>query len=242
MRLITLAALAALPGTAHANDEAYAYLEANLISTLYHELGHAVIHIQEVPIFGQEEDAADMLSTLLINAHYDEPAARDIVELSMRGYADDAAMADEPFPAWALHGSDMQRYHNMACIFYGADVDNRGYVITDLALPDERAETCEEEYYLAEWSWGTVLQPMEDNAPSESFVYTAVAGTDTDALAFTDELLADQVSFLNETYAMDQPVTDELLSCDESTAIYDPETLKIENCTEFAEDLFARAL
>ena len=68
-----------------------------------------MIHIQEVPIFGQEEDAADVLSTLLINAHYDEPAARDIVTLAAQGYADDAAALEEPIPVWGVHRQDMQR-------------------------------------------------------------------------------------------------------------------------------------
>ncbi|MEL6128223.1 MAG: DUF4344 domain-containing metallopeptidase [Pseudomonadota bacterium] len=241
MRAYLIAALASIPGAIHADDAAFAYLEANLISTLYHELGHAVIHIQEVPIFGQEEDAADVLSTLLINAHYDEPAARDIITLAAQGYADDAAALEEPIPVWGVHGLDMQRYHTMACLFFGADVDTREYVITDLGLPEERAETCEEEYYLAEWSWGTVLIPMEDAAPTTTLTYKGLSDIGGEEIAFTQDLLIEQVAFLNESYALAKPVTVTLLSCGEANAFYDPETLTIEVCTEFAEDLFYRA-
>ena len=40
------------------------FVTSNLISVFYHELGHAVIDTMQVPIFGQEEDAADVFSTI----------------------------------------------------------------------------------------------------------------------------------------------------------------------------------
>ena len=43
------------------------FVTSNLISFVYHEFGHAVIDTMQVPIFGQEEDAADVFSLLLID-------------------------------------------------------------------------------------------------------------------------------------------------------------------------------
>ena len=34
------------------------FVEANILSVFYHELGHALIDIMALPVFGQEEDAA----------------------------------------------------------------------------------------------------------------------------------------------------------------------------------------
>jgi len=58
--------LALLPAPALAD-----FTDNNLLAIFYHELGHAVIHQMGVPIFGQEEDAADALSILLIDALYE---------------------------------------------------------------------------------------------------------------------------------------------------------------------------
>ena len=44
----------------------------------YHELGHAVIDTMQVPIFGQEEDAADVFSILLIDEIF-EPESANII-------------------------------------------------------------------------------------------------------------------------------------------------------------------
>ena len=49
-----------LPGLAAADEEREAFVEANLLGIFYHELGHALIDILQLPVFGQEEDAADV--------------------------------------------------------------------------------------------------------------------------------------------------------------------------------------
>lgn len=54
------------------------FVISNLISVFYHELGHAVIDTMQVPIFGQEEDAADVFSILLIDEIF-EPESANII-------------------------------------------------------------------------------------------------------------------------------------------------------------------
>ena len=54
------------------------FVSSNLISVFYHELGHAVIDTMQVPIFGQEEDAADVFSILLIDEKFDPKSAKII--------------------------------------------------------------------------------------------------------------------------------------------------------------------
>ena len=54
------------------------FVTSNLISVFYHELGHAVIETKQVPIFGQEEAAADVFSILLIDEIF-EPESANII-------------------------------------------------------------------------------------------------------------------------------------------------------------------
>ncbi|MEO0636816.1 MAG: DUF4344 domain-containing metallopeptidase, partial [Pseudomonadota bacterium] len=66
---ITLAA----PGLASGADDKEwsapeSFVASNVIGTFYHELAHAVIDVQSVAVLGQEEDAADVFSILLIDA------------------------------------------------------------------------------------------------------------------------------------------------------------------------------
>ena len=65
-------------------------MSSNILSIFYHELGHAIIAKMLVPIFGQEEDAADVLSILMINQVYDEELAQEIVYNAELGFFADA--------------------------------------------------------------------------------------------------------------------------------------------------------
>ncbi|RLJ51591.1 putative metallopeptidase DUF4344 [Litoreibacter meonggei] len=150
-----LAAALCLPQPALADQTAF--VEANLLSIFYHEMGHAVIDLMEVPIYGQEEDAADTMAVLLIDALYEEDAAQAIAYDSAFGYINDPD-GIEDVPYWDLHGPDEQRYYNHVCLFYGADIHAREELADDLGLPPERAESCEDEYEQAIASWGKYLK------------------------------------------------------------------------------------
>lgn len=76
MRLAAIFACAA--HCAQAQDTSDAFIEANLISICYHELGHALIDVMDLPVFGQEEDAADTASIVLIDATFDTETATGI--------------------------------------------------------------------------------------------------------------------------------------------------------------------
>ena len=40
------------------DDETLGYIESNTLAIFYNELGHALIDVLNIPIYGQEEDAA----------------------------------------------------------------------------------------------------------------------------------------------------------------------------------------
>lgn len=62
------------------------FVEANLIGILYHELGHALIDVMELPVLGQEEAAVDVLTVMLIDRLFDEEDATDLAYEVALGY------------------------------------------------------------------------------------------------------------------------------------------------------------
>jgi len=225
-----------------------AFLQANIIAIFYHELGHAVIDLMEVPIFGQEEDAADVMAVLLIDWLFEEEDAQDIAYDSAFGYLgnlapdaggaqDDADAQDgEEIAWWALHGPDAQRYYNHICLFYGANPEDREDLALDLGLPEERAETCAEEYDLANDSWGAVFDAMTDLPVSRPMAFDPGDGPDA---PFLNKVLAEEIALLAEDMTLPQEVRVVVESCDEANAFYDPEAVTITFCTEFMPHLDA---
>jgi hypothetical protein len=216
-------------------DEAQDFVFANIISTLYHEFGHALIDVTNAPVLGQEEDAADILSIVLLDAFWEEDTAQSITALTALSF-ELAAQEDEDPVYWGVHGLNMQRYYNQVCLFYGADPEVRAALAADFELPEERAATCVDEFDLAADSWATILEPLETSKPAQSIAFTGETKSNIGAL------LADEVKALNETYKLPSPISVELASCGVENAFYDPATATITICIEYVEFLERQAI
>lgn len=234
-RFALIATLCAAPTLLAAEDDTEIYVESNLLSILYHELGHAIIDLARVPIFGQEEDAADVASVLLIDMLYDEDAAVQITYDSAFGFLSDADDTGNDIAYWDVHGPDLQRYYNLVCLFAGADMDARSDVAQDLGLPEERSESCEEEFELAFDSWGPIFDALAATAPGQSITYRG--GTST----LTQTVIAQEVAALNTDFVMPGGLTVTVEPCGEANAFYDPQIATIIMCSEFEDWLRDRA-
>lgn len=136
------------------------------LASFYHETGHMVIDLYELPALGREEDVADQASVFLLLRPDDngkiDPADVGAILDSARwfkamsalnnGDADDGSMAD-------VHSPSKARMYNMVCWAYGADPDATGDVVAQGLLPEQRAGGCENEYQKLDRAWSTLLEP-----------------------------------------------------------------------------------
>ncbi len=221
------------PGLA---DEAReAFVEANLLSIFYHEMGHAMVDLLGLPVLGQEEDAADVASILLIDRIFDAASAEVIAYDAAFGFLGEAVLREAEgldMAWWDTHGPDEQRFYNTVCLFYGADPDQRDGFAEDLDLPRDRAEICPEEFDLAIASWEPIFQELEssDGAPMQFFA-------ETDGLTTT--LIGAEVAALNGNFRWPEALDVIVAPCDEANAFYDPGGPEIIVCTEFEDHLRA---
>lgn len=226
--------LAVLPPAARSeglSEAEQAHIEANLLSIFFHEVGHALVDIMELPVFGQEEDAADTASILLVDALFEEAAAQEIARYAAFGFLDEAAAAEAEPAWWDVHGPDEQRYYNLVCLFFGADPDKRAILADDLGLPEERADSCEEEFDLANSSWGPVFDELVAAGPGQTLRY--IGGSQS----LTEELISQEVSFLNSMLSLPQPLKVSVRACQEANAFYDPSLTEITICEELESHL-----
>lgn len=201
------------------------FVENNMLAIFYHELGHAIVDHMQVPIFGQEEDAADTLSVVLIDALFKEKAAAQIAYDSANLFWAEAT--DRP-AFWDVHGPDEQRYYNTVCLFYGADPDLRQDFATELDLPAERAEGCFDEFALAADSWNAVLDEMEQDRELTGVLY--VTGRDRRM-----DGIAEEIEALNNEFGWPVDVAVNIDECGEANAFYDPADGSITMCLELLE-------
>ncbi|PSL20178.1 DUF4344 domain-containing metallopeptidase [Shimia abyssi] len=236
--LIAMAYALATPARAEVEfdktpDEVLGYVESNLLGIFYHELGHALIDILGLPIFGQEEDAADVLSVFLIDAFYEEDTAVQLAYDTAFGFLGEAEnTGDVAF--WDVHGPDLQRYYNLVCIFYGANPDERDDVAQDLGLPQDRAEYCPDEYEQAADSWGRALDEVTHPKGGKSIQMHDVDVV-SDGGQLTLDLISDEIAALNMEFRLPETLRVSVIPCEEANAFYDPQYAEIVMCTEFAD-------
>ena len=138
----------------------------NILDTLLHETGHAVIDMLEIPVMGREEDAADFFSAYLLLQFPAEDAQRLIqgVGFMMASEAREALVERPRIEAFAgVHGLPAQRYYNLLCMAYGSDPATFSNLLAG-GLPSRRAKVCGDEYALLKRSFIKLIQPYVDAA------------------------------------------------------------------------------
>ena len=121
--------------------------------TLYHELGHAILDIYDIPYTGLEENVADQFAALMLS--YTE-GGQDMMYNVGNYYLYSSETSDHTL-YWDTHALDMQRFYNISCLAYGADPDYNQDLIEDGWLPRDRAYWCAEEYDQVKTSFGYLL-------------------------------------------------------------------------------------
>lgn len=237
--LILTLALTTSPAAAFempADEAAAQFVASNVIATFYHELGHALIDVLQLPVLGREEDAADSLSALLTHQIWDEEAATQITYDTAFAYAAYVAEAEAGGYEMAFadtHSLDQQRYYNLVCHFYGANPEVREDVAQELELPKDRAMGCEDEFALIEGSWGAMLEGLELSATTKGLVLQG-ANPGKDPIA---AILAEEIATLNQAYGLPQEITVTIEECGEANAYYYPGQYQITICSEYAPEL-----
>ncbi|WP_189853060.1 DUF4344 domain-containing metallopeptidase [Streptomyces omiyaensis] len=133
---------------------------------LFHELGHALVDLYDLPVTGREEDAVDQLAVLLLASGDERHADYAISTINAWGALWQASEGGDPgIAAYSdVHSLDGQRFFDWACWLYGSDpgrfadaVDAEGN--PDGVLPRDRAALCPAEYERIDSSWRALLGP-----------------------------------------------------------------------------------
>lgn len=113
---------------------------------LMHEVGHALVHVLDVPVLGREEDAADQIAAyfLLAGAPPVEVGKQSAFLMGALWFYDQKSLFYTKDSFSDEHSLDPQRQANLACWAYGKD-SSRFRQVTQFITP-ARAARCGQEY------------------------------------------------------------------------------------------------
>ncbi|HEX5999107.1 MAG TPA: DUF4344 domain-containing metallopeptidase [Hyphomicrobiaceae bacterium] len=134
-----------------------------LVDVFFHELGHVVFALLDVPVLGREEDAADQFSAYLM-LHLGPDEARRLIGGAAYQFKSDLR------PQLTLqlkdfsntHGAPAVRFYNLLCIAFGADAQLFDDIVSKGYLPVERAIGCEDEYRQLATAFTRLIGPSID--------------------------------------------------------------------------------
>jgi len=130
------------------------YVQSNLEFTLLHELAHAVIDLNDIPVLGGQEQAADQVALMLLMMSDDvNKNDIDLVLLNKLLAISGEWMLewkkenkDSPPIYWGTHPLAIQRFYEVTCLVYGSNPDKLEALRKDTMLPVERAWDCDLEF------------------------------------------------------------------------------------------------
>lgn len=140
-------------------EQAGAAVAGATLFTLYHELGHALIDVWDLPITGREEDAVDQLATIILLEGGEEGETAALNGASSFWTEEEEGGEEEDPGFWDEHSLGEQRFYNIVCWSYGKNPQGLSYVIEDEWLPEERAARCPEEFARMAKGWDALLSP-----------------------------------------------------------------------------------
>jgi hypothetical protein len=129
-----------------------------------HEMGHAVFDLDDIPIFGRLEDAADQFATYIM-LQFGKGQARALIGGAAYAYRDDVRDKNISAPLQAFssnHGAPQARFYNLLCLAYGADQKVFGDLIEKGYLPEDRAKGCKREYSEVAYAFKHLIRPHVD--------------------------------------------------------------------------------
>jgi hypothetical protein len=134
-----------------------------LADVFFHEFGHAVFEMLEIPVFGREEDAADQFSAYLM-LQFARNDARQLIAGAAFWFVNEHQEGTPPgLSDYAdEHGLPAQRFFNYICLAYGLDSKAFAAAKSHGKLTEDRAEWCNGEYKQVERAFRRLILPYVD--------------------------------------------------------------------------------
>lgn len=148
--------------------------------TFFHELGHCLVDVMQLPSTGKEEDAVDQLSTYILVDTGGEEGSRMVLIGAMwfwKGFQK-TQQAGVPLEKlyWAdEHSMDGARAYNILCWVFGSNPQKYQGLINN-PLPESRAVRCPQEYARLSTAWLKLLKPYLKDAGRKALEGNPEAG------------------------------------------------------------------
>lgn len=153
------------------------YTQSNLEFTLLHELAHAVIELNDIPVLGGQEQAADQVALMLLlmaddsnRKEINPDMLNKLLAISgewMLEWKNEKKNSQPIY--WDTHPLAIQRFYEVTCLVYGSNPDKLESLRKESMLPVERAWDCDLEFKKTRKALAWLVTEVSDYKFNESW-------------------------------------------------------------------------
>jgi hypothetical protein len=220
------------------------FVSGNILFVICHEVAHAAMTQMKLPVLGRAEDAADSFATLRL-IRIGSAFSRRVLAEATKGWFLSARRDQETGDKvvyYDEHGLDQQRAYQIVCLMVGSDKNKFKDLASETKLPEDRQDSCAEDYSGASYAWDLLLKshlraPDQPKTKIDVVYGEAKAGLSPAARAARSILFLETVSQnLADTFVWPASFTLEMQSCGFPNARWVLSTHKLTVCYELAAD------
>lgn len=216
------------------------FINGNTMWVLYHETGHALISLFDIPILAKEEDAADNFATLSMLFEENEQIDEYLRDTAWGWFLFDelAATEGDELDFADEHSLDQQRAYQTICFLYGSNEEKFEEFTRMMEMPEERLVNCAYDYDRSMRSWEKVLNSFVVGVFESNVEITVTYADATEELApYKSMLQESQIlenihEFIDLGFKLPHPISIIAKTCDEANAYWDPNENEIVLCYE----------
>jgi Putative metallopeptidase len=225
-------------------EAAVTFVAGNMLFVLLHEMGHAVVQEMKIPVLGREEDAADDFAILRLLKIGSTFSHRVLIEATKGWFLSNKRDQHdgEKLVFYDEHGLDQQRAYQIVCLMVGSDPKSMVDLASETELPQERRDSCEDDFANASRSWNTALTPHRRAVDEPKAKIEVVYGAGKGPLQPFErgfriiKLLETVAAHAVEEWAWPAPFTLEMQNCGFVNARWIQSARKLTLCYELALD------
>lgn len=221
------------------SEEHDLFLVGTAIDVMFHEAGHMVIDVYDIPMLGQEEDAADNFATLALLSMEDDYANAALMQGIAGWYLMGAYLSEEELQFFGEHDLSIQRASRKVCHLISSEPEDYGSLAQDLEMDEYTVEGCSYRFAQTLEDWVRVLE--EKNAFGESPDLITITYQEANPgweeyrrVLEENEVLEFVAQYIGSELALPRAIELTAQHCDEPNAFYSPDESRLTFCYEFA--------
>ena len=232
-------------------DDDALFVIGNTLFTVYHELGHALIDMLNLPVIGREEDAVDGFAAVTMIPDTPDPVRDALIVAVADGWRAQSMLAvgDRERPFWGEHALDEQRHFAIVCLMVGSDQEGFYDFALEAGLPEPRIATCGQDFDRMKIGWRRLLDPHRREAgvsapsiePPIEIVFDPPLATQRRLFDVIRKggLIENAILDFGDRIVLNAPLTVRFTSCTDANAFWSRSRGEVTVCYELIEDFDA---